>query len=227
MKIAHISDIHLDSQRNPNCLAEIEELIQRVFDKGYDHLVITGDVVDVANYDDLWALREIFKRNGALHWERVTIIPGNHDVFGKYEFTSNGVGATASRALQLTGLNFAKKLHEFCDIFRETITEEPEITTYFPFVKVLSGGKNGVALVSFFERARMVGAPQSRRLSRLHTCRTTPRGDPKRSLGRIERAIQHRAVSSRLPNFSSRKPPPTPRSSGQWNSSSANRSSTR
>ncbi|MCS6989201.1 MAG: metallophosphoesterase [Chloroherpetonaceae bacterium] len=149
MKIAHISDIHLDSQRNPNCLAEIEELIQRVFDKGYDHLVITGDVVDVANYDDLWALREIFKRNGALHWERVTIIPGNHDVFGKYEFTSNGVGATASRALQSTGLNFAKKLHEFCDIFRETITEEPEITTYFPFVKVLSGGKNGVALVSF------------------------------------------------------------------------------
>ncbi len=149
MKIAHISDIHLDSQRNPNCLEEIEVLIQRIFNSGHDHLVMTGDIVDVANYDDLYLLRDIFQRNGVLHWERVTIIPGNHDIFGKYEFSSNGVGSTASRALQSTGFNFTKKLHEFCDIFRETITDEPEITMYFPFVKVLNGGKNGVALLSF------------------------------------------------------------------------------
>ncbi len=149
MKIAHISDIHLDSQRNPHCLEEIEELIQRIFNSGYDHLVVTGDVVDVANYDDLYGLRDIFKRNGVLNWERVTIIPGNHDIFGKYEFSSNGVGATALRALQSTGFNFTKKLHEFCDIFHETITDEPEITMYFPFVKVLSGGRNGIALLSF------------------------------------------------------------------------------
>lgn len=149
MKLAHISDIHLDSQRNPNCLTEIEILIQRLFNKGYDHLVITGDVVDVADYNDLYSLRDIFERNGVLNWERITIIPGNHDIFGKYEFSSNGFSATAARVLQATGLNFTRKLHEFCDIFRKTITDEPEITMYFPFVKVLNGGRNGVALVSF------------------------------------------------------------------------------
>jgi predicted phosphodiesterase len=149
MKIAHISDIHLDSQRNPNCISDIEILIQHLFNKGYDHLVMTGDIVDVANYDDLYLLRDVFERNGVLNWERVTIIPGNHDIFGKYEFSSNAVSETALRAIQSKGLNFTKKLHEFCDIFRETITDEPEISMYFPFVKVLNGGKNGVVILSF------------------------------------------------------------------------------
>lgn len=149
MKLAHISDIHLDSLRYPKCLYEIDQLVKRIFDHDYDHLVLTGDIVDVANFNDLYALRDIFDKNNVLHWERISIVPGNHDIFGKYEFSGNGLSATATRAASSRGLGFTKKLHEFCDIFRKTITEDAEIPNYFPFVKILNKNSVEVAIISF------------------------------------------------------------------------------
>jgi len=149
MKLAHISDIHLDTAHRPSCIAEIDDLIRRIFDKGFDHLVMTGDIVDVANFDDLYRLRDVLAKNNVLSWEKITIIPGNHDIFGKYEFSGDGLRETLVRAVQATGMSYLKKLHNFCDIFRETITSDAQISTYFPFIKILDGATSGVAIVSF------------------------------------------------------------------------------
>ncbi|MCS7013465.1 MAG: metallophosphoesterase [Chloroherpetonaceae bacterium] len=150
MKIAHISDLHLDSDTNPDCLSEIDSLIKKIFDSGFDHLVMTGDIVDVVNFQDLWHLREILEKNGVLSWEHVTIIPGNHDIFGKYEMNGIiGLRDTALRALESTGIRYHQKLHEFCEIFRETITDKPDESLSFPFVKIFQNRPHGVALVAF------------------------------------------------------------------------------
>jgi Icc protein len=150
MKLAHISDIHLDSETNPHCLLELDTLIKKILDHGFDHLVMTGDIVDVVNFEDLWRLRDILARHQILSWERITIIPGNHDIFGKYEFNGVlGLRATAMRALESQGISYHKKLSEFCEIFRETITDDKEEPLNFPFIKILNGGPNGVAIVAF------------------------------------------------------------------------------
>lgn len=150
MKLAHISDIHLDSETNPHCLFEIDTLIKKILDSGFDHLVMTGDIVDVVNFEDLWGLREVLDRNGILRWERVTIIPGNHDIFGKYEFNGIvGLRDTAMRAMESKGISYHRKLSEFCEIFRETITDDKNEPLNFPFIKILRGGPNGVAIVAF------------------------------------------------------------------------------
>jgi 3',5'-cyclic-AMP phosphodiesterase len=149
MKIAHISDIHLDSQENPECLTDIDMLLSELLRSGHDHIVLTGDIVDVANFDDLYRLREIFESHGILNWEKVTIIPGNHDIFGKYEFKGDGMLKTAARAASAVGLKYQDRMQEFCEVFRETITEEPVLNSTFPFIKILQGGKNGIAIVSF------------------------------------------------------------------------------
>lgn len=150
MKIAHISDIHIDTPSRPGSIWEFDRLIKLILEHNYDHIVITGDVVDVANTDDLRKVREVLRQNGILNWEQTTIIPGNHDIFGKYDTKGNkALSVIATAMQQRVALAAAQKLHAFCDIFRETITEDAELAGYFPFVKVLGGGKAGIAIVSF------------------------------------------------------------------------------
>jgi 3',5'-cyclic-AMP phosphodiesterase len=149
MKLAHISDIHLDTKQNPECIAEIDTLIARLLDRGHEHIVMTGDIVDVANLDDLERLAAVLDSHKIFTWEKTTLVPGNHDIFGKYEFKGDGMLQTATRAVGAIGSRYQEKLREFCDIMRPTITDAPVLPNYFPFVKVLEGGQNGIAIVSF------------------------------------------------------------------------------
>ena len=48
----------------------------------FDHLVITGDLTHNADYEDLEILRNLFQEYGLLNSERLSLVIGNHDIFG-------------------------------------------------------------------------------------------------------------------------------------------------
>jgi len=146
MKIAHISDIHIDNEVFPDRMVQFEELLVNIFEIGYDHVIITGDITDVASEKDMIQIKNMFERNGLLDWKKMTIIPGNHDLFGKFEFNPERV---VSNAVNASGINSLRKLKVFCEIFRELMTPDNYANYYFPFVKIFDGEDEHVALVAF------------------------------------------------------------------------------
>jgi 3',5'-cyclic AMP phosphodiesterase CpdA len=63
-------------------LLETEATLDFVLDKGADHIVLTGDLADNGELEALETLREVFQRRGLLDPERLTVVIGNHDIFG-------------------------------------------------------------------------------------------------------------------------------------------------
>lgn len=78
-RIAHFSDWHLTAidDRIETVLANIDA----VSDAGADHVVITGDIVDCAQLDVLEVFFDQMKARKLLNRKRLTIVPGNHDIF--------------------------------------------------------------------------------------------------------------------------------------------------
>lgn len=81
-RVAHVSDPHLSRQYYREHLKSLKILLRTVLEEGVDHVVISGDIVSTADPDDLYLAREVFSRAGVLDAQRLTVVPGNHDVFG-------------------------------------------------------------------------------------------------------------------------------------------------
>lgn len=146
MKLAHITDLHINSTDNPERLEQLEFLIKNIFNDGYDHLIVTGDLVDVASEEDMRLVRGLFERLGIFDWQKLTVIPGNHDIFGKYELNAERVFVNA---LNAAGGKSIEKLRVFSEIFRDVMTPNDQAHYYFPFIKVLDGAGGGIAIIAF------------------------------------------------------------------------------
>ena len=135
MKIAHISDLHLNTFFKSSSLREIKHLLKYVLSEGIDHLVITGDLVDNADPKDLEILRNLFKKLGLLESDRMSLVIGNHDIFGGPQ-TPEDIFTFPEKCKNVP---YEKKVKEFGDYFSETfkncIYKNEE--NVFPFVKIL------------------------------------------------------------------------------------------
>jgi 3',5'-cyclic AMP phosphodiesterase CpdA len=104
MKIAHISDLHLlatddvpfyrflnkrlsgwanlrlkrAAVHRAGYVASIAAEIAR---RGFDHVVVTGDLTNLALESEFERARAILRQTLALDPSRVTVVPGNHDVY--------------------------------------------------------------------------------------------------------------------------------------------------
>ncbi len=78
-RIAHLSDLHLTGMNLDFdcCLALVEDASAH----GANHLIISGDLVDAGEMKVLKAFVAALKRLGWAGSNRLTIIPGNHDIF--------------------------------------------------------------------------------------------------------------------------------------------------
>ena len=78
-RIAHLSDLHLtDVNRDFECcLALVEDATAR----GAEHLVISGDLVECGQMKVLKAFVGALRSRGWAGSNRLTIVPGNHDIF--------------------------------------------------------------------------------------------------------------------------------------------------
>jgi 3',5'-cyclic AMP phosphodiesterase CpdA len=135
MKIAHISDLHLNSFFRQSNLKNIKYLIKYALKEGFDHMVITGDLTNNAQKEDFDILRKMFIHFGLLRQDRLTVIPGNHDIFGGVQ--------TAEDILSFPGkcsnTDYDAKINEFVDYFSETFNRciYKNEEKHFPFAKLI------------------------------------------------------------------------------------------
>ena len=135
IKLAHFSDLHLSGRRDSRGLESLDTLLSAIIDAGCGHVVITGDLFSSTDPKDWMALRDLLRDKGLYAWDKVTLIPGNHDLIDLeeemrfYNALNPDVNGRTKR--------LRKKLNEFCGVFRELITGDDTVAG-FPFVKVLA-----------------------------------------------------------------------------------------
>ena len=146
MKIAHISDLHFTTFFKKNNLDKIEHLLKYASEYKFDHLVISGDLTHNADREDFEILRNLFKDYGLLNSERLSLVIGNHDIFGGLQ-TAEDVFLFPEKCILV---DYDKKVTEFGDYFSEAFQHCSEIYEgkYFPFVKrfkdILITGLNSI-----------------------------------------------------------------------------------
>jgi 3',5'-cyclic AMP phosphodiesterase CpdA len=83
LKIAHLSDPHVNLKFHPTHHLRLRNvLIHAIEEEKVDHIVITGDLTSNADQRDLLACRKLFKELDLLHPERLSLVVGNHDIYG-------------------------------------------------------------------------------------------------------------------------------------------------
>lgn len=153
MKIAHISDIHLNTLFNDSNLLRVKRLIKYISSLSVNHLIITGDLADNADESDLLILKKMLSKFGFLSNLNLTVIPGNHDIFGGPQKPVD-IFSFPERCKEV---DYRAKLNLFSDIFKETFYDTLSVDdeSQFPFIKELDGviilGINSIAEYSKYK----------------------------------------------------------------------------
>ena len=136
VKIAHISDTHLSGKQDRRQVDELDRLFGYFKTAGYDHLVISGDLSNNADPEDWRIIRKKLEIHGFYHWDKATVVAGNHDLINLEEEMRF---YNALNPLSLVRKKvFERKLKEFCFFFQELITGEEQGGNAFPFVKIIN-----------------------------------------------------------------------------------------
>ena len=82
VRLAHLSDLHINAHDPKQSMIRAQLLFERVEQLRVDHIVITGDLTADATEEEFGMLRELLGSFGLLDPSRLTVVIGNHDVFG-------------------------------------------------------------------------------------------------------------------------------------------------
>ena len=147
LTIAHISDLHLSPEHGRKNIRATRKLLEHIGNLGVDHLVITGDVAANAEKKDLQIARAILKSTGWLDPKLLSVVIGNHDIFGGVHRAEDIL--TFPRHCKRT--DYSGKVSEFHDFFHEAFDQCMHVgdDSPFPFGKVVGDallvGINSVA----------------------------------------------------------------------------------
>jgi 3',5'-cyclic AMP phosphodiesterase CpdA len=133
--IAHISDLHLNSFYNESTYNRLEYLFKKLKEDKVEHLIITGDLTDNASEKDFLFLRKLLRKYNFLSGEKLTIIAGNHDIFGGVQRAED----ILTFPEKCRKMNYIQKLNEFTGYFPEALENCFFISSnsYYPFAKVV------------------------------------------------------------------------------------------
>jgi 3',5'-cyclic-AMP phosphodiesterase len=141
--IAHLSDPHLSRQHYREHIKSLKSLLRSILDDGVDHLVVTGDIVSTADPDDYHLAREIFSHFGLMHRDRLTVVPGNHDIFGGPHRATE----VPHFPRHLRTVDYRRKHMLFEEAFAETFegVYRAGNSRLYPFIKIVGSS----ALIAF------------------------------------------------------------------------------
>ena len=131
--VAHLSDPHLSRRYYRENIKSLKLLLRSILDAGCDHIVISGDVVSTADPDDFFLAREVFSNLGLLDSARLTVVPGNHDIFGGPHRAIDVV----SFPRHIRSVDYEKNLTLFHEAFSEAFVGVKHLVPgeTYPFIK--------------------------------------------------------------------------------------------
>ncbi|MBN1928916.1 MAG: metallophosphoesterase [Chlorobiaceae bacterium] len=144
--VAHLSDLHIAGRSDRHQLSRLEFMFEEFIRRGYDHLVMTGDLIDTASPDDWLILKEALVRQGLFDWNRATLIPGNHDLIDLEEEMRFYNALNPDDGFRRRRVE--ERLREFGDIFRPLISGNGGTGAGLPFLKVMRFGALSLSLVA-------------------------------------------------------------------------------
>ena len=132
-RLVHLSDPHLSRQFYREHMKSFKLLLKSILAEGCDHLVITGDIVSTGDEDDYYLASEILGTLNLLDTNRLTVVPGNHDIFGGPHRAVD----ILSFPQYIRSVDYARHLDRFQVVFGETLAN---VVSYgqdsvYPFVK--------------------------------------------------------------------------------------------
>ncbi|HTX17423.1 MAG TPA: metallophosphoesterase [Bacteroidota bacterium] len=131
--IAHLSDPHLSRQYYREHIKSLKILLRSILDEGCDHILITGDIVSTGDPDDYYLARKILTTYGLMDSRKLTIVPGNHDIFGGPHRAVD----VLSFPRHIRTIDYHRRVALFQEAFAETFegVERMDGDTLFPFIK--------------------------------------------------------------------------------------------
>ncbi|MDD8017709.1 MAG: metallophosphoesterase [Bacteroidota bacterium] len=133
--IAHLSDLHLSPEFFPDRSLWFRSVLDHLLLIKVDHIIITGDVTNQAKKSEFEEFREIVQQYHLMDSKKLTVIIGNHDIFGG--------PYTAEDVLEFPGwckaTKYEEKIKEFYQSTKETFYGSKFLSrdSIFPFVKIL------------------------------------------------------------------------------------------
>lgn len=146
VRLAHLSDLHLAGRNDRRQLGKLDLMLAEIARREYDHLVLTGDLIDTAAPADWQLVREALSRHGLFDLSRTTVVPGNHDLISLEEelrfYNALNPGDSDRRRRVLD------RLQAFCELFRPLIAGDGDSRAGYPLLKVLRFGELPVAFIA-------------------------------------------------------------------------------
>ena len=180
MHLAHISDLHLNSFHNESTYLRLNYLLRKLKDDKVEHLIITGDLTENASEQDFIFLRKLLNKYDFWEGEKLTIIAGNHDIFGGVQRADD----IFTFPEKCRSVNYNQKFIEFAFYFSESLENCFFVSpgTYYPFAKIVGDaliiGINSIAgyskLNNPFASNGEVSAAQFKEVHNL-LCKNLPR----------------------------------------------------
>jgi 3',5'-cyclic AMP phosphodiesterase CpdA len=149
MKIIHLSDFHLSTVFRDSNLDKIKFLFDKIHELEWDHIVVTGDLTDNADANDFKILRNIFESYNLLDPQKLSLVIGNHDIFGGIQTAEDIL--TFPEKCRVT--DYDLRICEFAEYFKETFSNcVYNSENIFPYAKLIDDvliiGMNTIARYS-------------------------------------------------------------------------------
>jgi Icc protein len=113
--LGHISDLHISADRCDRSASRTALLLDYLLSCGVDHVVVTGDITASGSPGELALARSLFERFSLLRSDRLSIVIGNHDIFGGVRSVDDILHFPA----RLRRTDYRQKVEEFRRTFRE------------------------------------------------------------------------------------------------------------
>jgi 3',5'-cyclic-AMP phosphodiesterase len=132
-RIAHISDPHLSRQHYREHNKSFKMLLRAMLSEGVDHIIVSGDLVSTGNEDDYFLTREILANQNLLNSKRLSVVPGNHDIFGGPHRAVD----VLSFPQHIRSVDYVRNKELFQNAFAETFEGVHRLhpTALFPYLK--------------------------------------------------------------------------------------------
>ncbi len=145
--IAHLSDLHLSPDYFPERSSHFRSILSLCKQRQVDHIIITGDITNQAKENEFDHFRKILREFSMLDSKKITVINGNHDIFGGPYYAED----VLSFPITCKSTDYTQKMDQFYRYTKETFASAKFFSekNLFPFLKVVGDiaivGLNSVA----------------------------------------------------------------------------------